>query len=217
MVSLFLPGSTLIPISFPEQLNGYELGYRRLVGTTFYVDVASFYNYYHDLFSQDITGQPFLETSSGSTHLLLPAQFRNGLRGMTKGVEIAPEWGPTNYWRLRYLHMNLNKSPGSGDVGSGPGIQTSSPQHQVTLQSAFDLSKKLQLDLTYRCVSALPGQLVPAYSTGDGRIAWRFSRQLELSLVGWNLFQPSHPEYGTDPGSLVGLKRSVYARMTWTR
>ena len=204
-----------------EQLNGYELGYRHLAGTKFYVDIASFYNYYHDLFSQDITGQPFLETRSGSTHLLLPAQFRNGLRGITKGAEIGPEWRPTNSWRLRgsysYLHMNVNKSPGSGDVGSGPGIQTSSPQHQVTLQSALDLSKNLQLDLTYRYVSALPGQLVPAYSTGDGRIAWRFSRQLELSLIGRNLFQPSHPEFGTDPGPLVGLKRSVYARITWTR
>jgi iron complex outermembrane receptor protein len=204
-----------------EQLNGYELGYRRLLGSKFYVDVASFYNYYHNLFSQDITGQAFLETSSGSTHLLLPAQFRNGLRGVTKGVEVAPEWRPTEFWRLRgsysYLHMNVDKSPGSGDVGSAPGIQTSSPQHQVTLQSAFDISKRLQLDLTYRYVSALPGQLVPAYSTGDSRVAWRFTRQLELSFVGRNLFQPSHAEYGTDPGPLVGVKRSVYARMTWTR
>jgi iron complex outermembrane receptor protein len=204
-----------------EQLNGYELGYRRLLGSRFYVDVASFYNYYHDLFSQDITGQPFLETSFGSTHLLLPAQFRNGLRGVTKGAEIAPEWRPTNAWRLRgsysYLHMNVNKSPGSGDVGSAPGIQTSSPQHQVTLLSALDISKRLQLDLTYRYVGPLPGQLVPAYSTGDARVAWRFNRQVELSFVGRNLFQPSHAEFGTDPGPLVGVRRSVYARMTWTR
>jgi iron complex outermembrane recepter protein len=204
-----------------EQLNGYELGYRRLLGSKFYVDVASFYNYYHDLFSQDITGQPFLETGFGSTHLLLPAQFRNGLRGVTKGAEIAPEWRPTNSWRLRgsysYLHMNVNKSPGSGDVGSAPGIQTSSPQHQVTLLSALDISKRLQLDLTYRYVSPLPGQLIPAYSTGDARVAWRFNRQVELSFVGRNLFQPSHAEFGTDPGPLVGIRRSVYARMTWTR
>jgi iron complex outermembrane receptor protein len=113
--------------------------------------------------------------------------------------------------------MNVDKSPGSGDVGSAPGIQTSSPQHQLTLQSAFDISKSLQLDLAYRYVSALPGQLVPAYSTGDASVAWRFTRQLELSFVGRNLFQPSHVEYGTDPGPLVGVKRSVYARMTWTR
>jgi iron complex outermembrane receptor protein len=204
-----------------EQLNGYELGYRRLVTPKLYVDASGFYNHYHDLFSEDITGQPFVETRSGSTHFLLPAQFRNGLRGATKGVEITPEWRPAAIWRLRgsysYLHINLDKSPGSGDVGSAPGIRGASPQHQVTVQSALDLSKKLQLDLTYRYVSALPGQLVPAYSTADARLGWRVSGPLELSLSGRNLFQPSHAEYGTDPGPLIGIRRSAYATITWRK
>jgi iron complex outermembrane receptor protein len=205
----------------PEQLNGYELGYRRVLGSKLYVDVAGFYNHYHDLFSEDFAGPTFLETSPAPPHFLLPAQFRNGLLGTTKGVEISPEWRPADFWRLRgsysYLHMNLEKAPNSGDVGTAPGIVGSSPQHQVTIQSAFDLSKKLQLDLTYRYVSALPGQMVPAYSTGDARIGWRIGRQFELSLAGRNLFQPSHAESGGDPGPLVGIKRSVYAKLTWSR
>ena len=56
--------------------------------------------------------------------------------------------------------------------------------------------KKFQLDLTYRYVSALPGQMVPAYSTGDARVAWRFNRQFEFSVAGRNLLQPSHYENG---------------------
>ena len=43
-------------------------------------------------------------------------------------------------------------------------------------QSSFDISKKLQLDLIYRYVSALPALSVPAYSTGDARFGWRFTR-----------------------------------------
>jgi iron complex outermembrane receptor protein len=35
----------------PEELNGYELGYRRQIGKKIYVDVTGFYNHYHDLFS----------------------------------------------------------------------------------------------------------------------------------------------------------------------
>jgi hypothetical protein len=38
-----------------------------------------------------------------------------------------------------------------------------------------------------------------------------------LALVGHNLFQPWHYEYGSDPGGLVGIKRSGYAELTWTR
>jgi iron complex outermembrane receptor protein len=204
-----------------EQLNGYELGYRRLLARRLFVDASGFYNHYHDLFSEDITGQPYVETSSGSTHLLLPAQFGNGLLGTTKGVEIAPEWRPSDSWRLRgsysYLHMNLYRAPGSADVGTAPVIQTSSPQHEVTVQSAFNLSRQVELDLTYRYVSALPGQMAQAYSTGDARIGWRLNRYCELSFAGRNLLQPSHIEYGSDPGPLVGVRRSVYARITWSR
>ena len=113
--------------------------------------------------------------------------------------------------------MNLGKAPNSGDVGTAPIVVGSSPQHEVTVSSAVELSKKLQLDLTFRYVSALTGQLVPAYSTGDARVGWKFSRQVELSVAGQNLLQPSHPEYGGDPGPLVGIRRSVYAKLTWTR
>ena len=138
----------------------------------------------------------FLEDSPAPTHLLLPAQFRNDLRGYTKGGEISPEWRPTEFWRLRgsysYLHMTLEKAPNSLDVGTAPIIDGSSPQHQVTIQSSFNLVKTVALDLTYRYVSALPELSIPAYSTGDVRLAWRLSPQLELSLVGSNLFQRSH-------------------------
>ena len=53
--------------------------------------------------------------------------------------------------------------------------------------------------MTYRYVSALPGQMGPAYSTGDVRVAWKFNGQLEFSVAGRNLLQPSHYEYGGDP------------------
>ena len=205
----------------PEQMNGYEVGYRRLLGKKLYIDTTAYYNHYHDLFSEDFAGAIFLENTPTPAHLLLPAQFRNGLLGYTKGVEIAPEWRPTESWRLRgsysYLHMNLGKAPNSADVGTAPIVVGSSPQHQVMVSSAADLSKKLQVDLTFRYVSALPGQSVGAYATGDARVGWRFNPQLELSVMGQNLLQPSHVEYGGDPGPLVGIRRSVYAKLTWSR
>jgi iron complex outermembrane receptor protein len=205
----------------PEQLNGYELGYRRFVRENLAFGIASFYNHYHNLFDEEITGAPFLEDNPAPLHVLLPAQFRNGLLGTTKGLEISPEWRPLSVWRLRgsysYLYMNISKAPHSGDVGTASGIVGSSPQHEAAVQSSFDLPKNLQLDLTYRYVSELRGQLVPAYSTGDARLGWRFLRQFDLSLIGLNLFKPSHAEFGGDPGPPVGIRRSAYLRLTWSR
>jgi len=205
----------------PEQMNGFELGIRRLIGTKFGMGIASFLNHYHDLFDEELAGSVFLEENPPPEHYLLPAQFRNGLIGNTKGVEVTPEWRPANFWRLRgsysYLYMNITKSPTSGDIGTAPGIVGASPQHQAAVQSSFDFSKALELDLTYRYVSQLPAQLVPSYSTGDAHFAWRFSRQWELSVVGRNLFQPHHPEYRGDPGPLVGIRRNAYLALAWRR
>jgi iron complex outermembrane receptor protein len=85
----------------------------------------------------------------------------------------------------------------------------------VTAQSQLDFAKHFSFDLTYRYVSPLTKLQVPAYSTADARVSWRLSRQLELSVVGQNLFQPHHPEFAGDPGPLVGIKRIAYGQITW--
>ena len=203
-----------------EQLNGYELGYRRLLAHKLYFDLAGFFNHYSDLFSEDIVGAPFVETNPAPTHILLPADFGNGLLGTTEGVEIAPEWQPTKYWRLlgtySFLEMHIKRSPDSLDVGTALSIQGSSPQHQATFESDVDFARRFSVDLIYRYVSSLVAQRVPAYSTGDARFAWKASQHFELSVVGQNLLQPHHEEYaGEDNGPVVGIKRSVYGQITW--
>jgi iron complex outermembrane receptor protein len=198
-----------------EILYGYEMGYRGLMGKNVYLDLAAFYNQYYDLFSQAIIDPTFVETNPPPTHVLLPAQFRNGLLGSTTGGEIAPEWRPTTFWRLRgsysFLHMVLRRSSPSQDVGTAPGIEGSSPQHQVMTQSSFDLPKRITFDFDYRYISSLPGLAVPAYSTANARLAWTVARHLELSVVGENLLQAEHLE-----NSQVGVKRSVYGKLLWT-
>jgi iron complex outermembrane receptor protein len=212
-----------------EILKGYEAGYRRLIRPNFYIDVAGFFNQYDHLFSEEITGAPFLEDQPppandnivAPPHLLLPAQFGNSLTGTTTGGEIAPEWRPASFWRLRgsysFLVMHIEKTANSLDIGSGPGIQGSSPQHQVFMQSGFDISKALTLDLFYRYVSALPGQGIRAYSSADTTVGWHVNEHVRFSVVGQNLLQPHHAEDGGDPTGLVQIKRSVYAKITWTR
>jgi iron complex outermembrane receptor protein len=202
-----------------EKLNGYELGFRRLIRKSLYVDLAGFFNQYNNLFSEDIIGAPYLEDDPPPPHLLLPANFGNGLEGSTIGAEIAPEWKPTSFWTLKgsysFLHMVLKRSPGSLDVGSAPGIVGSSPQHQVLAQSSLDLPKRLSLDLSFRYVSALPAQTIAAYSTGDARLGWSVGHNLEFSVVGSNLLQPYHVEYASDPGPNVAIRRNFYVKVVW--
>jgi iron complex outermembrane receptor protein len=201
-----------------ESLIGYEAGYRSLVGPKFHVDIAAFYNNYDHLLSVE-PGAPFSESSPPPPHTVIPFFFRNGLLGHTAGLEIAPDWTPTRIWRLRgsysYLHIDLGKKASSLDTSSANSTQGSSPHHQVAIQSSLDLPKKLEFDQTFRYVSSLPAQLVGAYTTADVRFSWHATRSLEVSVVGENLFQPHHAEFGGDPGPLVGIKRGAYVKLTW--
>jgi len=202
-----------------EKLDSYEAGYRRLLGRNVYFDLAGFFNQYSDLFSEDITGSPFVETAPHPTHILLPAEFGNGLDGTSAGAEIAPEWKPTSFWRLRgsysFLHMSIRRGPNSLDIGSAPATDGESPQHQILLQSSFDLPKRVTFDFDYRYVSNLAGISIPAYSTADARLAWTFWNHWELSAVGRNLLQPGHFEFASDPGPNVAIKRSFYGKLVW--
>ena len=83
------------------------------------------------------------------------------------------------------------------------------------MKSSWDVPHSVSLDLFYRYVSALLGQKVAAYSTADARLAWQI-HSLTFSLVGRNLLQPYHYEFGADPG-FVGIKREVYGKVEWRR
>jgi len=82
------------------------------------------------------------------------------------------------------------------------------------LRSSYDFTKHASLDAQLRYVSQFTG--VPAYVTADVRFSYRLTDQLELSLVGQNLFQDRHPEQGTLPLNVPSeIPRGFYGKITW--
>jgi iron complex outermembrane receptor protein len=209
------------PNFLPETLLGYEAGYRQLVTRRVYVDVALFHNQYDNLTSLGSSLTISVEKSPSPTHLLATIPWGNGIKGTTNGGEIAPDWKATRWLELKgsysYTSLDLKNKLGNSDIGTVRTDEGSSPRHQVVVQSLFNLPMGFELDPTYRYVSALPALSVRAYTTMDVRVGWHLTRNLQLSLVGQNLFQPKHVEFGGDPGPLIGIKRSAYAQITWAR
>ncbi|MFZ0704772.1 MAG: TonB-dependent receptor [Candidatus Korobacteraceae bacterium] len=203
-----------------EDLNGYELGYRRMVKKTLYVDIASFFNQYSNLFSEELTGGPAIEDMPPPQHVIVTAQFGNSYKATTEGGEIVAEWQPTKFWRLNgsysFLEMHIKiANPNAINVGSPLTTQGSSPQHQVLVQSNLDLPKSVTADFQIRYVSSLPGLMIPSYTTGDVSLGWHVNKQVLLSATGQNLFQPWHYEYSYDPRGPVGIMRAFFGRVTW--
>jgi iron complex outermembrane recepter protein len=204
------------PTFAPEQLLGYEAGYRQLITPKFYVDFSAFDNKYDDLASYG-PGTSAVKTTP-LLYLLLAEPYANGIKGTTEGFEVAPSWSPTNWWQLKgsysYLHLSTQDKPGFTDTGTVAMYNGSSPHDGVVIQSLLNLPKRFEFDLTYRYVSALPAQDVSAYSTVDARVGWH-TGDFEFSLDGQNLLQPEHGEFGNTPGPVVGIRRTVYAKVTW--
>lgn len=203
-----------------EHLFGTEIGYRTLVVRKLYMDFSVFRNDYNNLYGYG-PGTAFLEVAPSPAHLVLQEPLANALKGDTSGGEIAPDWKPTHWLELRgsysYLHLYVHNKPGFTDTTNTASDNGSSPHHQIVFQPIFNLPGNTEFDLTYRYASSLPYQSVTAYQTADARIGWHPSRSWELSVVGQNLLQPHHAEFGSDVDTIVGIKRDVYGTITWTR
>jgi len=203
-----------------EQLVGYEFGYRQYLRNRGFISLSTFYNRYDNLLS--VENQPAApEDTPPPTHLVLPLFLRNGVEARTSGFEVSSLWDLQTWWRMKgsYSHMHLNAflSPGSNDASTVRQLEGDSPRHKVVVQSLLNLPGDFDMDLTYRYVSAVTNQKIPAYHTGDARLTRTLGRDFELSVVGQNLFQPHHPEYGGAPGAIVEIRRSAYLKLSWKR
>jgi iron complex outermembrane receptor protein len=198
-----------------ETVLGYEGGYRQLLTPRLYVDLDVFHGDYDNLQS---FGEP---TLIGNT---LTIFYENAIAGQTNGVEIAPSWTLKPWWKLSgsYSFVGIDfhaNAPGSNisSTGSVSTYEGSSPAHQVKVQSSFNVGKRFEFDPEYFYVSALPAQNVHAYQTMNARVQCSIHKNWSISVVGQNLFQPYHFEWGTgDPTeSLIGVRRAGYAQITW--
>jgi len=186
-----------------EKLLAYELGYRIQPFTRLSLSAAPYYNFYEDLRSIDQT----------STNSFI---FENHFKGEVWGIELSANYRATDWWRFRggynYLHKHLWPTTTNALESVREG---NDPHHQFSLQSIMDLPGHFQFDLTARYVDTLPSPNVPSYLTFDVRLAWIPIPRLELSVVGQNLLDNQHPEFGNVTGRRE-IERSVYGKLSWS-
>ncbi|HUR45230.1 MAG TPA: TonB-dependent receptor, partial [Candidatus Saccharimonadales bacterium] len=191
-----------------EELLAFELGYRVRPAERISLSLASYYNFYDKL---------------GSLNQINPTtlQLRNDFKGETWGFELMAEVKATEWWRLRggydYLHKHLSATLAGVLPEATAG---NDPQNVFKIQSIMNFpgflgnKDQFQFDVTGRYYDTLPSPNVPSYFSCDVRIAWDYKNQFELALVGQNLADNRHPEFGA-PLVRKEIPRSVYGKVTW--
>lgn len=198
-------------------LHAFELGYRFQPTGSSWLDLALFVNDY----------QRLGRTTDGRVdQVVLPAppflSFQGNLRlgthvdGQIYGGELSGGWQVTERWRIQGYY-SLLKHDLSVDRSAFDTTNTTdefrgrSPTHQFHLRSYLDLPGNLQLDAAGYWVGNLATGDVPSYFRADLRLAWRPCEGLELSLVGQNLFERSHPERRDEQAAFATeVPRSVF-------
>ena len=207
-----------------EDVMAYELGYRAQTTDEFSFDTALFYNVYDNL----IVPKAGAVVPGPRGSFLVPAQRVNGLRAETYGIEFLANWKVTDTWRLQgnysFLQM-LVHSDSAATSGRARSIEGASPQHQVYLQSSWDLTETVEFDLMARYVdqlenfpSGVPNK-VPSYISMDARLGWRPCAHREFAVVGQNLLDNHHLEFGGNQflsAPLIEMRRTVYGMFTMT-
>ena len=188
-----------------EVVKVFEVGYRAQPSPRASYSISLFHNIYDKLRS--------VEPAAGGAFVIA-----NKIEGTGDGVEAWGSYQATRNWRLSVgtltLRQRLKLKPDSADTVFGVAAEGNDPKLQWTLRSSLDLSGA-EFDVSVRHVSALPNPGVPAYTAVDARYAWRVRRDLELSVVGQNLFDPGHPEFGAEPGRSE-IARGAYVKLRWT-
>ena len=191
-----------------ETVIAYELGWRSQPLENLSFSASTFYNVYGNLRSVEPGPPPFN----------IPVVFANGVKGNTYGFELSATHQVTDWWSLRggytFLKKKLAVKPDSKDLNRAS-VESNDPENQFLLQSSVELRKNLQLGTVIRYVSKLPRPSVEDYAAVDLRVGWQLNEIFELSVVGQNLLDNQHPEFGrASSRAFRQMERSVYGKIT---
>lgn len=203
-----------------EHVVAYEAGYRTQLTDRFSLDLATFFNDYHGLESEERL-PPFIDAAFSPPLLVHPLSFGNKMYGTTEGVEAFVKWKLTNRWTLSpaysFIQMHLHTDASSTDSVTVVDTQGSSPQHQAQLRSHFEMPFRSAWDTNAYFVGRLPAQGVASFTRLDTQLTWRLGERVELSVVAQNLLRDHHLEFNDQLQSVNSsqVKRSAFAKITW--
>jgi iron complex outermembrane receptor protein len=199
-----------------EELNAWEIGWRWQFSNKLYFDTSGFYYDYDQLYLLNpgtYTMQP-----SQLPSLVIPVTYDNGISGKSFGGEFAVSWKPVDNWFLRvsYSYVKIQLDAHEPDPQNFEGAENSTPRNTIALQSYVNLGKSFDFNAAFRYVDSITNESIPSYCELDAVITWRPLKGMEVSLVGQNLLDSSHPEYAPGIiGETTEIERSFYGKMTW--
>jgi iron complex outermembrane recepter protein len=198
-----------------EKLIAYELGYRNQLTDELSADVATFYNDYERLQTLEFQSLILVNNGTDPLHYLIPIKFANSMQGNSHGVETAITWMPNTDLKLAlnctWLQMSLES-----DIANQEGAEQLHPDYQFGFKSFWNIGSNWRLDTSIIHIAEL-STITDDYTKLDINLSWQVQKDLRLSLVGQNLLEKYHGEFGSTADINSGeMERSIFGKVTWT-
>lgn len=204
-----------------EELLAFEFGYRGQPRSDLNLSASLFYNLYDNLSSNE---QSFsIETEPTPTHALIAGTFDNRLEAESYGLELEANWQVSQDFRLYFgyswLKVDARSDSDSTDVNTVRERENSTPEHQFQVRSRWNINSALDIDLALYYVDnidvlASTGiESISAYTRFDARLGWNLTKDIELNLVGQNLFDNKHQEFQAADILNTQVPRSIYGQL----
>ena len=209
-----------------ERLIAYEAGYRTMLSKRLSLDVAAYFDDWHNLQTTEPSGS-FFETTPLPAHEVQTLLYENLIHGENHGIEITANWKVTDRWSIsagfapELAHMHTD--PKSTDTQTVQFLEGSTPNWPIQLRSHFDLRRRLEWDVFTYFVNSLADQgassnvKIPSYTRLDTGLTWKLGEGFSVTVAGQNLLKDHHMEFEDVNGSMQSgqIKRSAYAKMMW--
>jgi iron complex outermembrane receptor protein len=201
-----------------EDLIAYEAGYRRQITKDFSADLSVFANDYTNLQSLTVGTPFFVPAGIDPGHFVFPVTAVNQMTGETYGAELAANWKVRPDWKLSAGYTRLDMYL-HAPLAAGTNQETEegqSPKNQLNLRSYWNVNEAWTFDTAAYYVGRLEQGQVPAYVRVDANLGWNINQGLRFNLVGQNLLDGAHREFGSisDLNSSQ-VPRSVFGKLTW--
>lgn len=217
-----LPGIVRVnsnPDANPEVLLSYDFGVRFAAASDLSFDISGFAGSYKDITLLKF-GEPVVGDFRGGPAIVNPLFLVNEGTASTAGAEVTAEWRPDSWSRLilsySYYDISLD-TPETSSFTDSLDTAGAYPTHKIIARAQFNLGEHWEFDPTLRYVDELKSPKIDSYWALDARLGYKFSDDLDLSIIGQNLLEDTHQEFSGSPlgvpYSLV--ERGVFGRITW--
>lgn len=201
-----------------EELIAYEIGYRNQITQAFSIDTAAYFNDYDKLAAFN-TLTPFVVNDGvNPPYLFRPYNYLNAVEGQIYGFELTAGWNIRRNWKLsaNYSYNDINLHSDNANLVNPEADENGTPHHQASLRSNWDVNEKLSLNTSLYYVGEMNQNNTGDYVRVDMNLGWKINDSMQFNLVGQNLLEDRHREYGSSTGiNATEIERSIFAKLTW--